>query len=173
MRNLFKITMVGLLGLFMVVGLQAQDTKPRLSPAKEASGKIGKAMVTINYSSPGVKGRTIWGELVPFDKIWRAGANEATTISTTKDLILDGEKLSAGTYSIFIIPRENGPATVIFNKVAKQSGTNNYDESEDALRLEVSPQENSMTERLEYIVNSKSIEMAWEKWKLSIDAKSK
>lgn len=169
--------MAALLGFFMVAGLQAQDhpakKEAKASPAKEVSGSIGDANITINYSSPGVKGRTIWGELVPFNKVWRAGANEATTIKTDKDLVVEGKDLPAGTYSFFVIPSDSGPSTVIFNKVADQWGASKYDKSKDALRAEVAPAENSMTERLEYQVNSDGIVMAWENWKLPIDVKVK
>lgn len=77
--------------------------------------------------------------------------------------------MPAGTYSFFLIPKENGPTTVIFNTVAEQWGSYNYDESKDALRVEVEPEENSMTERLEYKVNEDGIVVAWEKYKLPID----
>lgn len=172
MSKLIKVVIAGLFGLFMITGLHGQNQQPD-SPAKEASGNIGDAMVTINYSSPGVKGRTIWGELVPFDKVWRAGANEATTFKTDKDLLIEGEELPAGTYSFFLIPRENGPTTVIFNTVAEQWGSSNYDESKDALRVDVEPTENSMTERLEYKIKDDGIVVAWENYKLPISASVK
>jgi len=173
MSKLIKVLGLGLFGLLMVIGLQAQDQQPKASPAKEASGNIGSAMVTINYSSPGVKGRTIWGELVPYDQVWRAGANEATTFKTDKDLLIEGEELAAGTYSLFVIPKENGPSTVIFNTVPEQWGSYDYDEAKDALRVEVDPVENSMTERLEYQVNDDGIALAWEKYKLPISVSVK
>jgi len=185
MKKLITFTLAVLIGLFMVAGVQAQNehpaskehpsakTKAQASPAMEASGKIGTANITINYSSPGVKGRTIWGELVPFNEVWRAGANEATTVKTDKDLLIDGKELPAGTYSFYVIPRDNGPSTVIFNKVAKQWGGFDYDESKDALRVDVSPVENKMTERLEYQVNKDGIVLAWENWKLPIKVKVK
>lgn len=172
MSKLIKVVIAGLFGLFMITGLHGQNQQPA-SPAKEASGNIGDAMVTIKYSSPGVKGRTIWGELVPFDKVWRAGANEATTFKTDKDLLIEGEELPAGTYSFFLIPRENGPTTVIFNTVAEQWGSSNYDESKDALRVDVEPTENSMTERLEYKIKDDGIVVAWENYKLPISVSVK
>lgn len=87
--------------LFMTTFVNAQN-KPA-SPAAVATGKINGANISINYSSPSVKGRVIWGELVPFNKIWRAGANAATTIESDKDLIIEGSKLPAGKYSFFVI----------------------------------------------------------------------
>ena len=98
----------------------AQEQKaPPASPPATATGKVGAATITINYSSPAVKGRTIWGGLEKYDKVWRAGANDATTFKTDKDIMVQGKKLPAGTYSFFLIPRENGTWTAIFNKEAK------------------------------------------------------
>ncbi|SRR5690554_1185086 len=167
MSKLTNVLFAAILGLFMIPALQAQEETPA-SPAKEASGKIGDATITINYSSPAVKGRTIWGSLVPYDEIWRAGANKATTFKTDQDLQIEGKELPAGTYSLFLIPRENGPTTVIFNTVSDQWGAYNYDESKDALRVEVEPTESSMKERLEYSVENDGIVIAWENYKLPI-----
>ncbi|AMQ57168.1 DUF2911 domain-containing protein [Algoriphagus sanaruensis] len=134
----------------------------KASPAKTAEGTIGGSKVTINYSSPAVKGRMIWGDLVPLGQVWRAGANEATTFTTSKDIMVEGQKLPAGTYSFFIIPNE-GQSTFIFNKVAKQWGAFNYDASQDQLRVNVpSMQTSSMEERLVYEVKPDKFEIRWE-----------
>src|ERR1051325_10914117 len=77
------------------------DKSSRPSPPATATGKIGNATITINYSSPAVKGRKIWGELVPYDKAWRAGANEATIFTTDKEIKVEGKTLPAGSYSLF------------------------------------------------------------------------
>ncbi|MEO7976427.1 DUF2911 domain-containing protein [Flavobacterium sp.] len=146
----------------MITVSNAQEK--RASPAAVAKGKIDSANITINYSSPSVKGRKIWGELVPYDKIWRAGANEATTIETDKDITIEGSKLPAGKYSFFVIPKEN-ESVLIFNKIAKQSGTSNYNEKEDQLRVAVNQKiSNSNAESLLYIINKNSIVLSWEKW---------
>ena len=91
--------------LFSSLGLSAQGGKPKASPAAEAQAKVGEANVTISYHSPGVKGRTIYGDLVPYGKIWRAGANNATTFESDKDLKLNGKDLAAGKYALFVIPK--------------------------------------------------------------------
>src|SRR5438067_13264250 len=96
----------------------AQDAKPIASPRDSVSGKAAGSTITINYGSPSVKGRKIWGGLEAYGKVWRAGANEATTFTTTKDIKVEGKPLAAGTYGFFLIPNENGTWTVIFNKVA-------------------------------------------------------
>jgi len=157
------------IALVTVTFVNAQN-KPA-SPAATATGKINGASISINYSSPSVKGRVIWGELVPFNKIWRAGANAATTIESDKDLVVEGQKLPAGKYSFFVIPNEK-ECVIIFNKVAKMSGTNNYDEKEDQLRVTVKPQiADSSTESLVYNINKNSIVLSWEKWNIPISVK--
>jgi hypothetical protein len=78
------------------------DKATRPSPPATATGKIKDATITIDYSSPSVKGRKIWGGLVPYNKVWRAGANEATIFTTNKDIEVEGKKLAAGKYSLFM-----------------------------------------------------------------------
>lgn len=157
------------IALLTITFVQAQN-KPA-SPAASATGKINDANISINYSSPSVKGRIIWGELVPFNKIWRAGANAATTIETDKDLTIEGSKLPAGKYSFFVIPNEK-ECVLIFNKVAKMSGTNNYDEKQDQLRVTVKHKmADSNTESLVYNINKNSIVLSWEKWNIPFSVK--
>lgn len=155
---------------FATVTFVNAQNKPA-SPAATATGKINGANISINYSSPSVKGRVVWGELVPFNKIWRAGANAATTIETDKDLVVEGQKLPAGKYSFFVIPNEK-ECVIIFNKVSKMSGTNNYNEKEDQLRVTVKPKvADSSTESLIYTINKNSIVLSWEKWNIPISVK--
>ena len=134
------------------------------SPPETATGKINEAAITINYGSPSVKGRVIWGKLVPFDKVWRAGANEATTFETSKDITVEGSKLPAGKYSFFLIPNEK-ECTLIFSKQQKQWGAYDYKEKEDQLRIKVSPKvKTEATEKLLYTVSSDKVVLSWEKW---------
>jgi hypothetical protein len=155
-----------LIVLLTVTFVNAQN-KPA-SPAASVTGKINGVTITINYSSPSVKERVIWGGLVPFNKIWRAGANAATTIEMDKDLVVEGQKLPAGKYSFFVIPNEK-ECVIIFNKVAKLSGTNNYNEKEDQLRVTVKQKlTDSITESLVYAINQNSIVLSWEKWNIPI-----
>lgn len=157
------------IALLTVTFVNAQD-KPA-SPAAIAIGKINGANITINYSSPSVKGRKIWGELVPFNKIWRAGANEATTFETDKDLTIEGSKLPAGKYSFFVIPNEK-ECVIIFNKEAKQWGAYKYNEKEDQIRVTVKQQmADSSTERLVYTINTNNIVLSWEKCNIPISVK--
>jgi len=155
--------------LFVTLFANAQN-KPA-SPAAVATGTINGATISINYSSPSVKGRVIWGQLVPFNKIWRAGANAATTIETDKDLTIEGSKLPAGKYSFFVIPSEK-ECVLIFNKVSKMSGTSNYDEKQDQLRVTVKQQLSDVnTESLVYVINKKGIVLSWEKWNIPFSVK--
>lgn len=154
------------LALTAFVGFAA-SAQEKASPAMKAEGEAAGSKITISYSSPAVKGRTIWGDLVPLGEIWRAGANDATTFSTSRDITVQGKSLPAGTYSFFIIPGET-ESTMIFNKVAKQWGTYNYDAKEDALRVSVPSQQTSkMEERLVYEVKPDSFEIRWEYGKAS------
>lgn len=132
----------------------------KASPAKTAEGTVNGANITINYSSPAVKGRTIWGDLVPYGQVWRAGANEATIFETDKDIKVEGQDLPAGQYSFFIIPGEE-QSTFIFNSETGQWGTQ-YDESKDVLRVQVPSQENgTMEERLVYNITPTGFEIKW------------
>jgi hypothetical protein len=147
----------------------------RVSPKASVTQTIGITDVVISYSSPGVKGRKIWGGLVPYDKVWRAGANEATKITFSNDVLIEGKKLSAGSYGFFVIPREK-EWTIIFNKIADQWGAFEYNESQDALRVNIVPQQGSFHEWLDYVLsdmeanphgkNSAMVNLNWEKVKL-------
>jgi Protein of unknown function (DUF2911) len=165
MKKLKKSSLV----LFLLAGtlFSFAQEKPK-SPPETATGKINGASVTINYCSPSVRERKIWGELVPLDKIWRAGANNATTVTTDKDLMIDGKKLPAGKYSFFVIPNAES-STIIFNKVADQWGAYKYDEKQDQLRLKVKPEvKDSSEEKLTYLIYESGIILNWEKWKFVI-----
>jgi hypothetical protein len=146
---------------------KAQD-KP--SPAATATGKAGKANVKIAYSSPAVKGRKIWGELVPYNQVWRAGANEATKVTFDQPVTVEGKPLAAGTYALFVIPTEQ-QWTVIFNKDANQWGAFDYDQEHDALRVTVKPKKAAMMERLSYLVVEPGIVLRWENVELPVAVK--
>jgi hypothetical protein len=140
----------------------AQDKKPA-SPPATATGTINGAAITIEYSSPFVKGRTIWGDLIPYGKVWRAGANKTTTFETSKNIKVEGKELVAGKYTFFVIPEKDGKATLIFNKEIKDLNPYNYDESKDALRVTVSTKKApKLTESLMYNVNKSNVTLTWE-----------
>lgn len=150
----------------------AQDTKKPASPAATATGKIKDATITIAYSSPSVKGRAIWGGLEAYDKVWRAGANEATTFETDKDITVQGKSLPAGKYSFFLIPKESGTWTAIFNKEPKQWGAYKYEQAKDALRVDVKTKALQATqETLVYKVNNNGFTMDWDKISVPVEIK--
>jgi len=175
-RLLSSLSLILFLGLFSFYASAQSEEKP--SPAKEATGKIGDVNVTVNYSSPAVKNRKIWGELEPYGKVWRTGANEATRIKFDKAVVVEGEQLPAGEYALFTIPEENGDWTVIFNKEAKQWSAYKYQESEDALRVKVAPEKSkALNERLKFEVKegkkgSGEVIFAWEYVTLPISVKA-
>ncbi len=135
------------------------------SPAEKVEGKIkSEVTITVDYSSPRVKGRTIFGELVPYGKVWRAGANKNTTVKFDKNVTINGQSLAAGKYSFFIIPNENGVWTVIFNKKNDGWGSYGYKESDDALRLDVTTSTiEESKEELTYAVVKDEIQFSWDR----------
>ena len=166
-RLLFVVTMT-----FVCSSVFAQNAKPRVSPARSVSGMAGKASIMIAYSSPSVKGRKIWGGLVPYDSVWRAGANEATTFETDKAIKVAGKSLSPGKYGFFLIPRQNGAWTAIFNSVPNQWGAFDYDSTKDVLRVGVFPRmSDDNTEALEYKIDRNGVSLNWEKLTILIPVK--
>ncbi|MDH3269590.1 MAG: DUF2911 domain-containing protein [Ignavibacteria bacterium] len=169
--NLILIT-IFLTGFYSVDSYSQKKEEVRISPKAEAKQTVGFTEVTIDYSRPGVKGRTIWGGLVPYNAVWRAGANEATKITFSTDVKINGKKLKAGSYGFFTIPTKD-KWTIIFNKVADQWGAFEYNDVEDALRVEVTPEKenNCWQEWLAYTFtktsdNTSVVRLEWEKLKV-------
>jgi hypothetical protein len=167
--KLLRKNLLFLVVLFSTAFINAQE-KPK-SPPEKATGTINAAKIEINYGSPSVRGREIWGELVPFGEIWRAGANQATTFETDKDISIEGSKLPAGKYSFFVIPNKT-ECVIIFNKEPKQWGTSKYKEKEDQLRITVKQKNvDSSTEKLVYSINTNDIALSWANWIIGFDVK--
>jgi len=144
---------------------------PRDSQHSIVTQRIGITDITINYHRPLVKGRTIWGKVVPYGEVWRAGANENTTIKFTDAVSIEGKPLEKGIYGLHMIPGEN-QWTVIFSKVHTAWGSFTYKEAEDALRVTVKPQSSDMHEALTYDFDdvkkdSAVATMRWEKLAVS------
>jgi len=163
---------LSLLVFGMMPCLRAQDLElPRVSPKAEVSYTIGYTKIKINYGAPATNGRVIWGNVVPYDQVWRAGANEATTVEVSTDVNIEGQTLRAGKYSLFLIPGEK-EWTVIFNKKWDQWGAYSYDEAQDEIRFTVEPKVNEgMQERLLYAIHDMKMDMgyiklSWEKMRL-------
>jgi len=140
---------------------------PRASQKQVVTQTVGLTDVTITYSRPGVKSRQIFGALVPYDQVWRTGANEATTISFSDDVTINGQALPKGTYSLHTIPGKD-EWTIVFNNTANQWGSFNYDPTKDALRVKAKPQAAPFAEWMTFEIPSVSPDQAtvaihWEK----------
>ena len=157
------IALVALLaGIAAPVLAQRADDAKRPSKNGRTAGAVGGVNVVLEYGRPLVNGRAIWGSLVPYGQVWRTGANEATTISFDKDVLIEGQKLAAGTYALFTIPAEKS-WTVIFNKTAQQWGAFKYDAAQDALRVTVAPATGDMVEAMDFVLEGDHVVLRWEK----------
>ncbi len=167
--TIMKKLLFGLIGAFLFASITSQAQEKPKSPAKSAEGKIGNTEIVITYSSPSMRGRTIYGELVPFNKVWRAGANEATTISFSNDVKVNGENLKAGKYAFFLIPNEKGNWEAIFNTESKQWGAYKLDKSKNALMVAGDTKTIDEQEGMTYSIGDGAIHLDWEKTRFSLN----
>lgn len=165
-----KTLLITLLAAGTTVAAFAQQppalTTPRPSPKASIMQTVGLTDVTITYSRPAVKKRPVWGTLVPYDQVWRTGANEATIFTVSDDVTINGKPLPKGTYSLHSIPGKEEWA-LIFNKTANQWGSFSYDAAQDALRVKVKPEQADFREWMafeipEVSVDSAKILLRWE-----------
>lgn len=191
-RRFYFLMAVFALTAFAAQNSVAQVRTPRPSQKASVTQTIGVTDVTITYSRPGVKGRKIWGDalpsqeakgeatlddqnarpkdapIVPWGHAWRSGANEATQFVATDDVLINGQKLPAGSYSLHTIPNKD-EWTIIFNSVANQWGSFNYDPAKDTLRVKVKAE--SVSDNQEWLTysfdpvadNSAQVNIRWEK----------
>lgn len=166
---------VTIYALFLLIGLcamafntSAQITTPQPSPFSKVTQSVGLTEATIEYSRPGVKGRTIFGDLVPFDKMWRTGANSPTKITFGDKVMIQGKEVAKGTYTLITMPGQS-EWTFILNKDTKNRGVFGYNEAEDVLRFKAkSRQLNDAVETFtigftDVTSNSAHIEISWAK----------
>jgi hypothetical protein len=151
-----RVRLLALLSAFLPiasVGLcQAQTVMldlPRQSQHAVVTQRIGITDITLNYHRPLTNGRQVWGKLVPYGQVWRAGANENTTVTFTDPVTIEGQSLDKGTYGLHMIPGEN-QWTVIFSKMSTAWGSFSYKQDEDALRVTVKPQTAEFHDALTY-----------------------
>jgi tetratricopeptide (TPR) repeat protein len=168
MRRFLVIGVTLAIALALPLAAQApQLVLPKASPRASVSQTVGLTEITITYDRPAVNGREIWGKLVPYDSVWRAGANENTVISFSSPVTLGGHEVPAGRYGLHLIPsREEW--TVILSHQANAWGSFSYAPSEDLLRLKAAPQPGEPQERLAYTLDSPGLDsvvatMRWEK----------
>ncbi|CAH0999716.1 hypothetical protein LEM8419_01016 [Neolewinella maritima] len=140
------------------------------SPRKQLKGTVDGVDVTINYGSPSVNQRTIYGDLVPYGKVWRTGANEATRITFAQDVKVgtEGTELAAGTYSLFTMPNDKNDWTIIFNKTAEQWGAYDYAEGDDVARVKGTATElPSPAEKMDFALEGSEVTLMWSDLKVS------
>ncbi|MCB0484499.1 MAG: DUF2911 domain-containing protein [Flavobacteriales bacterium] len=158
-----KIGIIAWLLILPAFVVAQRDAEKRPSPARLAEAKVQGVSIRIDYGSPSVKNREIWGKLVPYGKIWRTGANEATTILTDADILIEGELLKAGRYALFTIP-DKDVWTIVINTNADQWGAYKYNQDLDVLRIKVRPQiVDEMQETLLFKFEGSMLTMRWER----------
>ena len=145
---------------------------PRPSPKGSVTQTVGLTDISIAYSSPAVKGRKIWGEVVPFDQVWRAGANECTKVTFSTPVSIEGKPVAAGAYCIFLLPQKSG-WTFILSKNTEQFGTGDYKQSEDALRVPATATAISNRERMAFDIldfddEKGTLAMEWETQRVGV-----
>lgn len=144
---------------FMVATLTVNaqdDPAKRPSPPAQAKAEVGGKTITISYGQPSVKGREIWGKLVPYNQVWRTGANETTSIEVSDDVTLEGKPLAKGRYALFTIPNEK-EWTIIINKTIKW-GAFTYKQDEDVLRVNVPvKQSKAFAEKMTFTISPKGV----------------
>ncbi|MGD0989542.1 MAG: DUF2911 domain-containing protein [Candidatus Sulfotelmatobacter sp.] len=166
-----RARLFSVVSVFLLAGLCAAQSVmldlPLQSQHAQITQRIGVTDITINYHRPLVNGRPIWGKLVPYGEVWRAGANENTTITFSDPVTVEGQALDKGTYGLHMIPGEN-QWTVIFSKMSTAWGSFSYKQDEDALRVTVKPQAVDLHNALAYDFDdlqpdSTVVTMRWEK----------
>jgi Protein of unknown function (DUF2911) len=190
MRNTFRFLLAICLGLAVCIGSARAQFKngsqatelnlPRISQHGDTTQTIGISTISISYSRPLASNREVWGKTVPYGKVWRAGANENTTITFSDDVSIEGKPLAAGTYGLHMIP-DKDQWTIIFSKNSTSWGSFSYDEKEDALRVTVTPTTDQNFDTLTYTFDDVKPDAAlatlrWEKlavpFRVSVDVKA-
>jgi hypothetical protein len=150
----------------------------RPSPAAKVTQRVGLTDITVEYSSPAVKKRKIWGALVPFDKIWRTGANASTKLTFSKDVTIDSKSVPAGTYSLLTIPTAKS-WTLIINKATDIGGSvdEKYKQDQDVVRVTAKPKAGPLRERMTFIFSdttddATNLDLEWEKVRVTLPIKT-
>lgn len=175
MKHLHTFVIVPIIIALFLLAIQqscAQVEMPVPSPAASVSQVIGVTKISVDYSAPAVRGREVWGKLIPYGEMWRTGANSPTKVTFSTDVMVEGKKVEAGSYTLITIPTEKN-WTVILNKDSKGNGVFSYLEDDDIIRVEVAPKQAEMLEYLSFRIIPKSdseahLVMQWEKQQLPI-----
>jgi len=172
-RRISLVTLIAILFPILAAAQAAGLVGPDASPAASVSQVVGVTKFEVTYHRPAVNGRQVWGALVPYDQVWRAGANENTTVSFSTAVTVNGTKLDAGTYGLHMIPT-TGDWTVIFSRQSHAWGSFSYDAKEDAARVTAKPEPAPLQERLgfsfdEPTANSVVLALRWEKLRVPVE----
>ena len=175
MQRRIRRSVLALVTLSAGVALAQAPAKldlPRPSPKGSVTQTVGLTEITVAFSSPGVKGRKIWGEVVPFDKVWRAGANECTKLTVSTPISIEGKPLAAGSYCVFLLPQKSG-WTFILSRNLEQAGSDDYKQTEDALRVPATVSTIPLRERLAFTVidfdeDKGTLAMEWETQRVAV-----
>ena len=162
--------------LFLIEATAQQLVTPRPSPDATVTQMVGVTKVSIDYGSPAVNKRVIWGELVPYNEVWRTGANELTTITFDDPVKINGTELPAGTYGIHSVPRKD-EWDIIFSKDARVDGPSTFNAEKEILRVKAKPEEHHFMERMTFLFtdvtdNSAVVNLLWDKTKVSFNLKT-
>lgn len=169
-----SLSLVGFLGAVSPAAAEQLEL-PRPSPLAKVSQVVGLTEISVEYSSPGTKGRKVYGGVVPLDTLWRTGANMATKLSFSKDVTIADKAVAAGSYALFTIPGKDS-WTIILNKNTNQGGTQQYKQDLDVLRFAATPVAISPRERMTFVFAdttdaATSLDLEWEKLRVSIPIK--
>ena len=175
MKRFFLLFCVALLVAGVSTAQVPGLTTPDVSPAASATQIVGLTEISVTYHRPAINGRKIWGVLVPYDQVWRAGANQNTVVSFSTPVTVNGTPLAAGTYGLHMIPT-TGAWTVIFSRESGAWGSFSYDQKEDAVRVTAKPQTAEFQERLGYTFDEPTrdsvvLAMRWEKVRVPVDVR--
>jgi len=167
----FVLPFTVFLTLFFIEATAQQVVTPRPSPDATVTQMVGVTKVSIDYGSPAVNKRVIWGELVPYNEVWRTGANELTTITFDDPVKINGTELPAGTFGIHSVPRKD-EWDIIFSKDARVDGPSSFNAEKEILRVKAKPEEHHFMERMTFLFtdvtdNSAVVNLLWDKLKVS------
>jgi len=151
----------------------AQLELPAASPSAKVMQEVGLTEISVDYSSPAVKGRKVWGGLVPYDQVWRTGANMATKITFSRDVTFGGKPVPAGTYAIVTVPTQKEWTVVLNKELGLFGGGKTYDAKDDVVRVTATPTEIPNRERLTFLFSNTtddqtSLDIEWEKLRISV-----
>jgi hypothetical protein len=174
MRRARTLSIVPVLTFALAVPVARAQTPdlPQPSPRARVEQRVGLTDFSVEYASPGVKGRQIWGGLVPYDELWRTGANAATRLKASRDFTFGGKKVVAGEYALLTIPGQDS-WTVILNSGAELAGTRGYEKKKDAARVTVRPETAPRRERMTFLFadttdDATRLDLEWDALRVSV-----